>query len=124
FQDSVIKGLINMDISQDIHTQLLLKHGAVQTSPQHAAMLNTQPASSFVSVIDRTPAVAGYQVRLSGYAEHIRNQEFSTSYYPRLDDLLRSLRALPRSPDAKLLKGSVSTHMLEKIGRASCRERV
>lgn len=102
-----------MDISQDIHTQLLLKHGAVQTSPQHAAMLNAQPASSFVSVVDRTPTVAGYQVRLSGYAEHIRNQEFSTSYYPRLDDLLRSLRALPRSPDAKLLKGSISTHMLE-----------
>src|SRR5690606_41265282 len=102
-----------MDISQDIHTQLLLKHGAVQTSPQHAAMLNTQPASSFVSVVDRTPTVAGYQDRLSGYGEHTRNQEFSTSYYPRLDDLLRSLLALPIYSDAIPLNGSVPTTLLE-----------
>lgn len=102
-----------MDTSQDIHTQLLLKHGAVQTSPQHAAMLNSQSISRFVSTVDQGPVVAGYQIRLTGYAEFVRVQELATYYYSRLDDLLRSLRSLPRSPDSKVLKGSISTYMLE-----------
>ena len=102
-----------MDTSQDIHTQLLLKHGAVQTSPQHAAMLNSQRISRFVSTVDQGPVVAGYQIRLTGYAEFVRAQELATYYYSRLDDLLRSLRSLPRSPDSKVLKGSISTYMLE-----------
>jgi hypothetical protein len=102
-----------MDTSQDIHTQLLLKHGAVQTSPQHAAMLNSQSISRFVSTVDQGPVVAGYQIKLTGYAEFVRAQELTTYYYSRLDDLLRSLRSLPRSPDSKVLKGSISTYTLE-----------
>ena len=69
-----------MDTSQDIHTQLLLKHGAVQTSPQHAAMLNSQSLSRFVSTVDQGPVVAGYQIRLTGYAEFVRVQELATYY--------------------------------------------
>lgn len=102
-----------MDTHQDIHTQLLLKHGAVQTSPQHAAMLNSQLNTNFVSIVDRGPAVAGYQVKLTGYAEFIRHQQQNTYYFARLDDLLRSLRSLPRSPDSKILKGSIATYTLE-----------
>ena len=102
-----------MDTSQDIHTQLLLKHGAVQTSPQHAAMLNSQSISRFISTVDQGPVVAGYQVKLTGYAEFIRARERSTNEYRDLDDLLKSLRALPRSSHAQILKGSVSTYKLE-----------
>ncbi len=102
-----------MDISQDIHTQLLLKHGAVQTSPQHAAMLNTQESKKFISTVDGTSSPAGYQVILAGYASYILERESKTSDFQSLDNLLRSLRAMPRSPSASILKDSVTTFKLE-----------
>ena len=102
-----------MDTSQDIHTQLLLKHGAVQTSPQHAAMLNSQTNKKFISTIDKTQNPAGYKVTLTGYAGFILARESKTSDYQSLDDLLRQLRAIPRSTSASILKGSISTFKLE-----------
>lgn len=102
-----------MDISQDIHTQLLLKHGAIQTSPQHAAMLNAQKSKKFISTVDDTSSPAGYQVILTGYASYILTRESKTSDFQSLDNLLRSLRAMPRSPSASILKDSVTTFKLE-----------
>ncbi|MGM8228869.1 hypothetical protein ACSV5M_19975 [Cellvibrio sp. ARAG 10.3] len=102
-----------MDTSQDIHTQLLLRHSAVQTSPQHAAMLNSQTNKKFISTIDKTQHPAGYKVTLTGYAGFILARESATSDYQSLDGLLRQLRAIPRSPSANILKGSISTFKLE-----------
>jgi hypothetical protein len=102
-----------MDSSKNIHTELLLKHGDVQTSPQQAALLNGEAAASFVSNTDQGSVAAGYQVRLTGYAQLIFLREESTNTYSDLDKLLKSLRSVPRPPDAKILKGSVSTFKLE-----------
>jgi hypothetical protein len=101
-----------MDISRDIHTDLLLKHGQVQASPQHAALLNKQPVTKFVSAVDPEPVTAGYQVKLTGYAEFIRLRESTMATSQEMDNLLRGLRSMPRPPSAKILKGSVSTFML------------
>lgn len=101
-----------MDSSRNIHTDLLLTHGDVRTSPQHAALLNKQGISKFVSTVDQGLVTAGYQVRLTGYAEFVISRERATETFRTLDDLLRSLRSMPRPPSAKILKGSVSTFML------------
>jgi len=101
-----------MDSSRDIHTDLLLTHGNVQTSPQHAALLNKQGISKFVSTVDQGLVTAGYLVRLTGYAEFIRLRESTTGDFRALDNLLRGLRSMPRPPSAEVLKGSVSTFML------------
>lgn len=101
-----------MDSSRNIHTDLLLTHGNVQTSPQHAALLNKQGISKFVSTVDQGLVTAGYLVRLTGYAEFIRLRESTTGDFRALDNLLRGLRSMPRPPSAEVLKGSVSTFML------------
>src|SRR5690606_29553231 len=43
------KGIAGMDISRDVHTELLIRHGDLQTSPQHAAMLNAKAEELFIS---------------------------------------------------------------------------
>lgn len=101
-----------MDISRDIHTDLLLKHGEVQASPQHAAWLNKQPIAKFVSRMDQRSTPAGYRVMLTGYAAFILSRESTTGSSQPIDDVLRGLRSIPRPPSAKVLKGSVSTFML------------
>lgn len=102
-----------MDTSNNIYTELLIKHGAVQTQPKYAAALNEGTVSQFISTSDAGPVLSGYQVKLTGYAEFIREKETSTTEYYHLDNLLKGLRSVPRNPDAKLLKGSVSTFKLE-----------
>ncbi len=103
-----------MDTARDVHTELLLKYGNVQTSPKQAALLNLEVPSKFVSETDNGLATAGYNVILTGYAEQIRLQEARTGgNYAMLDSLLKGLRAQPRSPVARILKGSVSTFSIE-----------
>lgn len=102
-----------MDSSRDAHTELLLKHGALQTSPQQAALLNKQEANMFVSTTDQVTAPAGYQVKLTGYAQLIFMKERSAGTFRNLDTFLKGLRAQPRPPSAKILKGSISTFKLE-----------
>lgn len=98
-----------MDISRDTHTELLLMHGDVQASPQHAAMLNEGPSAKFISDVDRGAANAGYAVVLTGYAHFVLLQEQRTGTSAYLDKLLVGLRSVPRPLSAKVLKGSVST---------------
>ena len=101
-----------MDKTIDIYTELLIKHGNLQTQPRYAAALNEQEHARFVSDLDNG-LTGGYQVLLSGYATFIYDKERKNQTYQDLDDLLRSLRAMPRSPQAKQLKGSISTFKLE-----------
>lgn len=102
-----------MDISKNIHTELLLKYGNVQTSPQQAALLNQAGEMPFAARFERKPSSAGYQVSLTGYAEFIRAREAESRYYEDLDRLLVRLRAVPRPSTAKILRGSVCTYSVE-----------
>lgn len=102
-----------MDSSRDIHTDLLLRHGDVQMAPEQAALLNQQEVNKFVSTTDSGVGPAGYQVRLTGYAQLIFIRERSTNTFRTLDNFLKGLRANPRPPSAKILKGSTSTFKLE-----------
>lgn len=102
-----------MDTSNNIYTELLIKHGAVQTQPKYAAALNESGEFSFISNLDSGVMTAGYQVILTGYANFIIEKERKENIYQDLDDLIRSLRSMPRNPNAKKLKGSISTFRLE-----------
>jgi hypothetical protein len=102
-----------MDTSVDIYTELLIKHGAVQTQPKQAVELNSGLMTKFTSLVDSGPSSSGYQVKLTGYAEFIRERELQANEYQQLDNLLRGLRSGPRTADAKVLKGSNSTFKME-----------
>lgn len=103
-----------MDTSNNIYTELLIKHGAVQTQPKYAAALNEGEMAPFTSEIDNGIVAAGYRVMLTGYAEFIRKRERAAdTSFADLDKLLRELRALPRGAKVKKLKGSVSTFQLK-----------
>lgn len=102
-----------MDTSINQLTQLLFRHGAIQTSPEHVAMLNSQSMFPFKYEGLDMDSSAGYMVVLNGYAEYIRLKERPTKEFRDLQDLLNSLRSMPRSPQAKVLKGSISTFKLE-----------
>lgn len=101
-----------MDTSINQFTQLLFRHGAIQTSPEHVARLNSQGVVQFKGRFETTPSTAGYQVLLNGYANFVFANEMSTDDIARLEHLLVSLRSMPRAPNSKLLKGSVSTFQL------------
>lgn len=102
-----------MDTNNNIYTELLIKHGAVQTQPKYAAVLNEDEMSPFISKLDGGLTSAGYAVILTGYAEFILEKESERPAYDELDKLLRGLRSMPRDPKAKKLKGSVSTFTLK-----------
>ena len=103
-----------MDTSTNQFTQLLFRHGAIQTSPEHVARLNSLNMTPFeYEGLGKDATDAGYKVLLSGYAEFIRKKERSTNEFQDLQNLLKSLRALPRPAQATILKGSVSTFKLE-----------
>ncbi len=102
-----------MDTSIDIYTELLIKHGAMQTQPKQAADLNSGLMTKFTSLVDSGSSSAGYQVKLTGYAEFIRERELQANEYQQLDNLLLGLRSGPRNADAKALKGSNSTFKKE-----------
>jgi hypothetical protein len=97
-----------MDTSTNQFTQLLFRHGAIQTSPEHVAMLNTRRALTFQGRFEASPSNAGYQVLLNGYANYILGKEELKETYGELDKLLVSLRSIPRPPNAQILKGSIS----------------
>lgn len=103
-----------MDTSINQFTQLLFRHGAIQTSPEHVARLNTQGIVPFVDKqLENEPSSAGYKVLLTGYASFILEKEETSQQSRDLKSLLTSLRALPRPNQAKVLKGSVGTYKLE-----------
>lgn len=101
-----------MDTSVNQFTQLLFRHGAIQTSPEHVAMLNSQGVMPFQSLVDKLPSNAGYKVLLNGYANFIFSNERSKNEFPQLDHLLVSLRSTPRAPNSWNLKGSITTFQL------------
>lgn len=101
-----------MDSSINQLTQLLFRHGAIQTSPEHVAVLNSQSFTPFQSLVDRSISNSGYRVLLNGYANFVFTTEKSTNGFERLDHLLVSLRSIPRGSNALILKGSVSTFRL------------
>src|SRR6187431_363340 len=101
-----------MDTSINQFTQLLFRHGAIQTSPEHVTMLNSQGVVPFQSRLETTPSNAGYQVLLNGYANFVFTKEESSKDFEQLDRLLVSLRATPRALNSKHLKGSISTFKL------------
>jgi hypothetical protein len=98
-----------MDTSTNQFTQLLFRHGAIQTSPEHVAMLNAQGVVPFRGRFETNPSNSGYQILLNGYANFVLAKEELRESYGDLDKLLIRLRAIPRSPNAHILKGSVST---------------
>lgn len=102
-----------MDISRDVHTELLLTHGDIQTSPQHAFTLNKRGLTSFVRSHEAAATAAGYQVLLTGYAYFVYSKEQETTTSLDLEKLLVTLRSMPRPLSAKVLKGSISTYSQE-----------
>lgn len=103
-----------MDTSTNQFTQLLFRHGAIQTSPEHVAILNSQGVVPFVDrELENKSSSAGYKVLLTGYANFILEKEEVSQQGRELNNLLTSLRALPRPNQAQVLKGSVSTYKLE-----------
>lgn len=103
-----------MDTSTNQFTQLVFRHGAIQTSPEHVAMLNSQGTVPFADkTLERGIVMAGYQVLLTGYANFILDKEEAAQQGRNLISLLTSLRAMPRPNQAKVLKGSISTFKLE-----------
>ena len=100
-----------MDTSINQFTQLVFRHGAIQTSPEHVAMLNNLAMTPFeYEGLSKNPTEAGYKVILNGYAEFIRKKERTTDEFQSLQILLNKLRALPRPIEAKQLKGR-SAHL-------------
>ncbi|HEX7764282.1 MAG TPA: hypothetical protein VF433_11825, partial [Cellvibrio sp.] len=97
-----------MDTSINQYTQLLFRHGAIQTSPEHVAMLNSQGFVLFQGKF-ATSSSNGYQVLLSGYANYVLDKEEQKKTAGDLDKLLTELKSVPRSPNARILKGSIST---------------
>jgi len=97
-----------MDTSINQYTQLLFRHGAIQTSPEHVAMLNSQGFVLFQGKF-ATSSSNGYQVLLSGYANYVLDKEEQKETAGDLDKLLTELKSVPRSPNARILKGSIST---------------
>jgi hypothetical protein len=103
-----------MDTSINQFTQLTFRHGAIQTSPEHVAMLNSQEVIPFAdNELESKPSSAGYKVLLTGYANFILEKEETSQQARDLRALLKSLRAMPRPNQAKVLKGSISTFKLE-----------
>ncbi len=102
-----------MDTSINQLTQLLFRHGAIQTSPEHVAMLNSQGVVPFDGRFISSDANSGYRLLLGGYANFVNLKERPTKDYLSLESLLNSLRSIPRSPNAKVLKGSISTFKVE-----------
>ncbi len=103
-----------MDTSINQFTQLLFRHGAIQTSPEHVAALNSQGVVPFADKeLESRPSAAGYQVLLTGYANFILEKEETSQQARDLRALLKSLQALPRPNQSKVLKGSISTYKLE-----------
>lgn len=101
-----------MDTSINQFTQLLFRHGAIQTSPEHVAMLNSQGVIKFKGRFETTPSTAGYQVLLNGYANFVFAKEESSKDFEQLDQLLVRIRSTPRALNSKQLKGSISTFQL------------
>lgn len=102
-----------MDTSINQFTQLLFRHGAIQTSPGHVSILNAERPVIFQRKFERHPPTSGYAVLLNGYANFIRLKEELTKDYLQLDRLLTQVRSTPRAIDSKILKGSVSTFQLD-----------
>ncbi|MFA7556016.1 MAG: hypothetical protein WCY88_17360 [Spongiibacteraceae bacterium] len=102
-----------MDTSINQLTFLLFRHGAIQTSPEHVAILNAQGYIPFVdTTIEQQTSSSGYKVLMTGYANFILEKETSTGEKRNLLSLLKGLRAIPRPLQAKILKGSISTFQL------------
>lgn len=101
-----------MDTSVNQFTQLLFRHGAIQTSPEHVAKLNSQGMVKFKGRFETTPSTAGYQVLLNGYANFVFAKEESSKDFEQLDRLLVRIRSTPRALNSKQLKGSISTFQL------------
>jgi len=106
--------IIEMDNSINQLTQLLFRHGAIQTSPEHVAMLNSQGVVPFTDkALESGTSNSGYQVLLAGYANFVLEKEEVAQQGRDLINLLKGLRAMPRPTQAKVSKGSVSTFSLE-----------
>lgn len=54
-----------MDTSINQLTQLLFRHGAIQTSPEHVTMLNSQGVVPFDGRFISSDANSGYRLLLS-----------------------------------------------------------
>jgi hypothetical protein len=97
-----------MEPKKEIFTDLTVAHAGLQAQPKLIEKLNEQEIAPFMSSLDRTDSPAGYQVLVTGYAAYILEREQKEDTYQDLDDLIRSLRAIPRGHKTKQLKGSVS----------------
>lgn len=102
-----------MDTSIKQYTRLVFDHGNLQASPKHIALLNQQPARLFQGNTPPRTTRAGYQVVLTGYANFVYEKELVGRYSGRVESLLNSLRATPRSVNALALKKSLDTYRVE-----------
>jgi hypothetical protein len=99
-----------MDTNRNEINYLTMHFGGLQVSPKQMANLNHRPATPFVDRMDASTSVGGYQVILTGYAEHIYRIERQLPTFDNLEKLLRGFRSNPRPLDALVKKGSVSTY--------------
>ncbi|GAB3099584.1 hypothetical protein G8770_03425 [Aestuariicella hydrocarbonica] len=99
-----------MDAHLQTITHLVLAHGDPQVSPQEVLFLNQRPMIVFSHNLDPSSEVSGYKVLLSGYAQHVSDNERGRRESGDLNDALLMLRATPYAINGKKLKGSVSTY--------------
>ncbi|MBU3070907.1 hypothetical protein KOI40_13865 [Aestuariicella sp. G3-2] len=95
-------------------TRLLLTHGDPQVAPAEVAMLNNKPMWLFK--LDVESDMSGYEVVLSGYAQHVYQCELPSDEIGDLNSSLVKLRSMPYGFSEKRLKGSVSTYSVVAKG--------
>ena len=96
---------------QIMNHQIFLK-GNIQVSPQHLQMLNMKPPIPYKSSTTSKVAKSGYKVFLSGYAEHILNNEINNYRSVMLKKLISQLQANPRPIyNGYQMKNKVDTRM-------------
>ena len=79
--------------SKIMNDQIFTK-GSIQVSPQHLQMLNMQPPKPYKT--SANAVASGYKIFLTGYAEHVMNQEINHYRSTMLTKLIQQLQSIPR----------------------------
>lgn len=90
----------------------IFSNGNIQISPQHLQMLNMKPPILYKSSINSNVTNSGYKVFLSGYANHVLNNEINNYRSIMLKKLISQLQSNPRPiNNAYQMKNKVDTRM-------------
>ena len=97
--------------TQLMNNQIFSK-GTIQVSPQHLQMLNMKPPTLYKPLGKKNISDSGYKIFLTGYANHVLNEELNVYRSTMLNKLLSQLQANPRPvQNAFQMKNTVDTRM-------------